>query len=386
MIFYPSKNHNDLNGAAFHPELITGTCMVNPHHPGVALADGTDVLIDSGAFQKADMHRRLHPAEALRRQATFAAKLAAGRRLTLRLVTYDMLKGVDEALTPEGERIKKRGTARTAAPAVTQTIWSANYYAAQRPWLRRVGLGLCFAAQGATVDQYLRCTRALLDVMEQDDWYAFGGFCIVGRQPSLKPQFVDTVRQVLPLLAAKGIRRAHILGVCVHDALMAAAELGRQHGVVLSTDSSSIEINSVHGKVWDTAHMSTGRGSPWRKVYDKAHKKAEGPVSYHPCTLALANIERFAAWSAQLAAGDAPAPRTPIPAYVPPVAPRRLVCADCFAEASEPSACARCGSPRVVTPALAAEMDDEAPPARRPDLRAVPLQQSLFPAEIADAA
>lgn len=386
MIFYPSKNHNDLNGLAFHPEEITGTVMVNPHHPGVVLADGTDVLIDSGAFQRADMHKRLHPAEALDRQTRFAAKLAAGRRLTMRLVTYDQLLGVDEALTPDGERVKKRGSERTAAPAVTQTLWSADYYAAQRTRLRRAGVGLCFAAQGATVAQYLRCTRALLDVMEESDWFGFGGFCIIGRQPSLKPQFVETVRQVLPLLAAKGIRRAHILGVCVHDALMAAAALGRAHGVVLSTDSSSIEINSVHGKVWDTAHMSTGRGSPWRKVYDKAHKKAAEGISYHPCTLALENIARFAAWSAQLATA-APALRTPIPAYVPPAPPERWACTACFhvQEAARP--CDRCGA-AVVPPAVLATMEDDDPAAPAPALP-VPLpprQQTLFPMEIADAA
>ena len=376
MIFYPSKNRDELNGQPFHPELLTGTAMVNPHYPSVSLADGTEALIDSGAFQRADMHARLHPEQALARQTGFAARLASrARGLRLRLVTYDQLLWVDEALTPEGERIKKRGSERTAGAAVTQTLWSAEYYAGQRDGLRRAGLGLCFAAQGATIGQYLRCTRALLDVMEPEDWFAFGGFCIIGRQPSLKPQFVATVAAVLPLLAARGIQRAHILGVCVHDALMAAAELGRQHGVTLSTDSSAIEINSVYGKVWDARHMgTTRRGSPWVQRWTKEQKRAPG--GYHPCELALGNIERFAAWAGALAEG-APAPRVPIPAYVAPAPVVRLACPECFHCQEAAGACERCGAGCVVPPAVLAEME-EGPPVRRPVLRSVPMQQSLF--------
>ena len=377
MIFFPSKNRNALNGLPFDPEEITGTAMVNPHYPSVSVAHGTEVLIDSGAFQARDLRRRLHPMEALDRQTAFASRLAAGARgLKLRVVTYDMLLGVDEALTADGERVKRRGDARTAAGAVTQTMWSASLYAERREALRRAGVGLCFAAQGATVEQYLRCTRALLDVMEEGDWFAFGGFCIVGMQPSLKPQFVATVAAVLPLLAARGIRRAHILGVCVHDALLAAAALGRAHGVVLSTDSSSIEVNSVHGKVWDAAHMENSpRGGPWRKVWGKEAKRAPG--GYHPCTLALANIERFAAWARGLADSDA-APRVPIPGYVPPAAALRLVCLWCFAEGAGPGACARCGTARV-TPAEAARMEDcPPPPVCAPRPSPAPAQMSLF--------
>lgn len=388
MIFFPSKNRNELNGLPFDPEEITGTAMVNPHYPSVSLAHGTEALIDSGAFQARDLRRRLHPAEALARQTAFASRLAAGARgLKLRLVTYDMLQGVDEALTADGERVKRRGDERTAGQAVTQTMWSASYYAAQRVRLRSAGIGLCFAAQGATLPQYLRCTRALLDVMEPgEDWFAFGGFCIIGMQPSLKPQFVETVRQVLPLLAARGVRRAHILGVCVHDALMAAAALGRAHGVTLSTDSSSIEVNSVHGKVWDAAHMATSpKGGPWRKVWGKEAKRAPG--GYHPCTLALENIRRFAAWSGGLAGADA-APRVPIPAYVPPPAPVRLTCPWCFWSTSAPGPCARCGTARVVTPAEAAAMEDCPPPVRSLAARpaAQPAQMGLFPADARRAA
>jgi len=308
VLFYPSKNHDRLNGLPFAPELITGTAMVNPHHRSVSVAEGTrEVMIDSGAFQERDMLRRRAPAEALTRQVAMAQRLALWMATAPQfvIVTYDMLIGVDEALV-DGKRVKRRGTEQTAALAVEETIRSAAYYAANRP----PGIVLAFSAQGATVPQYLSCTAALLDLMHPGDMFAFGGFCIIGMQPSLKPQFVETVRQVLPQLRRRGIRRAHILGVCVHDALIAAAALGREHGVLLSTDSSSIEMNSIHGRVWDVAHMRTGRrGSPWRQVFTKAEKKGSGPVNYHPCTLALENIRRFSAWSASLV--QAPICRAP---------------------------------------------------------------------------
>ncbi len=306
MLFFPSKTHDRLNGQPFAPELITGTVMVNPHHRGVTVADGTrEVMIDSGAFQERDMLRRRTPDEALARQVVMALRLGQGMVTPPRFiaVTYDMLVGVDEAII-EGKRVKRRGTEQTAALAVEETIRSAAYYAANRP----LGIAIAFSAQGATVPQYLRCAAELLDLMRPGDLFAFGGFCIIGMQPRLKPQFVETVRRVLPMLRRKGIHRAHILGVCVHDALIAVAALGSRHDVQLSTDSSSIEMNSIHGRVWDEAHMRAGR-SPWRQVFGKEHKKSDGPVSYHPCRLAIENIERFSRWSASLEMLTAPHPK-----------------------------------------------------------------------------
>lgn len=274
--------------------------MLNPHYRSATVQRrDCDVMIDSGAFQERDMLRRLTPAEALERQLNYAsAQVAKAGPQRITVVTYDMLLGVDEALV-DGRRVKRRGNEETAAPAVAETIRSAVYYAGQRARLDSIGVRIAFAAQGATVRQYLRCVDEILPIMRKGDMLAFGGFCIIGMVPSLKPLFAETVAAVLPRLRRAGIERAHILGVCVHDALIAAAAEGRKHGVLLSTDSSSIEINSVHGRLWDQRHMATGRrGSPWRQAYSKEQKRAPG--GYHPCTLALENIARFTAWASTL--------------------------------------------------------------------------------------
>ena len=300
MLLIPSKTHDGLNGLPFHPELITGTALVNPHFPSVTIAEETELaLIDSGAFQKEDMLRRKTPEDALSRQTRLQVQLSHGRgRTQFVLITYDMLRGVDEAIEG-GKRIKRRGSEETAREAVAETLKSAAYYASQRDRLH--GAKIAFSAQGATPRQYVEdCVIPMLDVMRPGDWFAFGGFCIIGKNKSLLPVFVETVERVLPLLRARGIERAHILGVCWHRALIAAAALGRKHGVLMSTDSSALEIQSVHGKVWDVAHMAETRtGTPWKHVYSKDQKKAPG--GYHPCELALANIARFHEWSQGLA-------------------------------------------------------------------------------------
>jgi len=312
MDFIPSKTHDCLNGLPFRPELVTGSAMVNPHFRGVTVADGTLVVVDSGAFQKEDMLNRKTPEEALGRQSRLMADLAYGKpQSRFVLVTYDMLRGVDEVIE-NGQRIKRRGNEETAREAVAETLKSAAYYASQRDRIH--GAKIAFSAQGATPRQYVEdCVTPMLDMMKAGDWFAFGGFCIVGMNKSLLPVFVETIDRTLPLLRRRGIERAHILGVCWHVAIEEAAALGRKHGVQMSTDSSALEIQSVHGKVWDVRHMAETRtGTPWKHVYQKEHKKSDGPVSYHPCTLALENIARYHAWSQGLAGGARALPPVPV--------------------------------------------------------------------------
>lgn len=286
MHFYPSKNNNALNRRTFAPDVLTGRAMVNPHYR-VDLAPQTQYIIDSGAFQERDMHYRLQPWQALDRQLTLESQIEYGTHggAAEALVTYDCLIGVDEALI-DGKRVKRRGNETTAQPAVEETLRSAAYYASQRDRVRGV---IAYAAQGATPRQYRACVEELLTLMRPGrDWLAFGGFCIVGMQPSLKPLFAETLRAVLPRLRSAGMHRAHILGVTVADCVQLAAAEGRKHGIEMSTDSSSIEVNSIMGKTW-----SDGR---WHKTYTKEQKYTE----YHPCDLAHDNISRYHDWSQPL--------------------------------------------------------------------------------------
>lgn len=317
MHVYFSKNNDALNGMPFQPELINGCVMVNPHYP-VSVIPGTKITMDSGAFQKEDMLQRLSPRQALDRQRAFANQiiydewrfrhfpgydLSDPGNLIEGVITYDMLCGVDEVII-DGKRVKQRGTEETAKPAIAATLQSALHYHQRRDEIAAFSRHIAFAAQGATPRQYVNeCVLPLLDLMRPDDWFAFGGFCIIGMQPRLKPLFVQTVRTVLPLLVKAGIKRAHILGVFVADMVDFATKEARTHGIVMSNDSSSAETNSILGKVFDgTRYQLTGEygenkyDTPWQKVYTKEQKYG----AYHPCQLAIENIQRYHDWSTTL--------------------------------------------------------------------------------------
>lgn len=287
MDFYPGKNNNALNTLPFEPERVTGRVMVNPHYR-VDLAPGTIYDIDSGAFQERDMLFRLQPWQALDRQLQLEAQIEYGPcgLPAEAIMTYDMLVGVDEAII-DGKRKKVRGTEESAQQAVYETLRSARYYQTQA---HRIRGAIAYAAQGATAEQYMGCVEALLPLMRPGrDWLAFGGFCIIGRMPSLKPLFYAVLEQALPLLAAHGITRAHLLGVTVADAIERAVALERKYGVSLSTDSTGPEQCAVFGRGY-------AQGRQVSLGYRKEHKYKE----YHPCTLAHQNIADYHRWLSSL--------------------------------------------------------------------------------------
>lgn len=323
--FIPSKTNNALNGRPLQVETVTGWCMVNPHRPSVFIDEDTLAVSDSGAFQKDDMLHRLTAEQALARQLAFEASTTKdGRRRFPRgfaaIVTYDMLVGVDEVLV-DGKRVKRRGTAETATEAVRQTLISARHYYENR---HRVKGAIAYAAQGATLEQYVGCVRTLLRLARPGrDWLALGGFCIIGMQTSLKPLFAEVCREVAPLMAARGIHRVHILGVCVVDVLAVAATIFAEYGIEFTTDSSAIEVNSVMGKVWHEDNMRRphrrGGASPWLKVYGPEEKS----INYHPAELTMSNLRAFSAWLSRQ--GPSPAPVCAPPVRPVPPMQRSLV-------------------------------------------------------------
>jgi len=283
MDFYPGKNNNELNTQPFAPERVTGRVMVNPHYR-VDLAPGTRYVIDSGAFQERDMRDRLQPWQALDRQLRLEAQIEYGDcgAPAEAIVTYDMLVGVDEALI-DGRRVKTRGTEETAAPAVFETLRSARHYKSQEDRIRGA---IAYAAQGATVGQYMGCVAELLPLMRpRRDWLALGGFCIIGRMPSLKKTFYTVLAEALPLCAATGVDHIHILGVTVADAIERAIAIGRDYpGVTLSTDSTGPEMCAVFGRGY-----SNGRQTA-------RYTRAQKYIDYHPATFAIENIRDYSSW------------------------------------------------------------------------------------------
>lgn len=325
MRFLPSRTHGKLNGRTFDPERICGGAMYNPHYrslasahnrfappalPGLEVEERTDTE-DSGAFQERDMLSRLTAEDALERQLAHEAQIRTqvpGFRFGL-VVTYDMLVGVDEALVtaPNGtqKRVKRRGTAETARGAVEETLKSAAVYHRLRD---RVAGGIAYSAQGAEPERYLACVEELLALVRPGrDWLALGGFCILGMQHGLLPQFAEVVARAVPRAAAAGCVGVHVLGVAWHPALQILATACHEHGIIAQTDTSSLEQNGIFGKVW-TAPDPSPKSRPWRKVYGPEAKicKRDGilgdapPGRYHPADLALENIARFDAWGRSL--------------------------------------------------------------------------------------
>jgi hypothetical protein len=292
MLFYPSKNHDRLNAAPFPVEAINGRAMLNPHYRAT-LATGTRYLIDSGAFQERDMRQRLEPWQALERQLRMEAQveLRGHNGKAEAIVTYDMIDGVDEALTDTG-RVKARGTDETASRAVAETIRAARYYATQS---HRISGAIAYACQGVSTAQYVACARAILPLLRPGvDWFAFGGFCIVGQVPRLKPALYAAMRDILPMLDAAGITRAHILGVTVADALIECAAIAAPYRVILSTDSSGPERNAaVYGKEFVTEP---------KPRFVARYAKADKHVNYHPADWALTQIRRYDEWTRTLCA------------------------------------------------------------------------------------
>ena len=85
-------------------------------------------------------YRKIPPDKALARQLAFESSRTESGEPRFpdgfsAIVTYDQLLGVDEAIV-NGKRVKRRGTERTAAPAVAATLESAHYYHRNRNRIR----------------------------------------------------------------------------------------------------------------------------------------------------------------------------------------------------------------------------------------------------------
>jgi len=293
------------------PEQVDLRALVNPLYAnlldlgeGVPLLPGTRTMCDSAAFQEVAEEDRVTPDFAFDRQMLFEQRLrdeGCGSDFCFEAVsTYDWLAGVDEAIV-DGKRVKRRGTPETGARAVEATIEAAKVYHKRRGEVRGA---IAYAAQGVSVAQYVECVRVLLELARPGrDWLALGGFCIIGMQRSLIPQFVETCRRVAPMCAARGIKRVHFLGVTVVDALQHAAPIFAQYGIEVSTDSVAMERTAINGQEWHEDHMTRRRGaSPLLHRWGKEEKQIE----YHPAELAVANIRRFTTWWARQGVGVDP--------------------------------------------------------------------------------
>ncbi len=204
------------------------------------------VLIDSSAFSdKIELSQgtivkngRLSFEDALHRQITHAYQFHYVEQVR-HLASYDLL--IDETWL-DGERSKQRWSRNAAEYAVRETVNAAAYLAQQRRRLRKVfghPVGLVLSAQGVEVEQYMHCAEQIVPYLEDGDIFGLGGWCITGLLPSLiLPCFKQVMNELIPFLASHGIKRVHVWGVIMPEALAFLYMLCTRYGISPSTDSS----------------------------------------------------------------------------------------------------------------------------------------------------
>lgn len=223
----------------------------------VFVPDGTLVIQDSGAFSDGP-GQRLDFGAALTRQIEHAEHYHYADKVTHR-ASYDVL--IDEKWEG-GVRHKARWSEQDAELAIKITINAAKYLDQNRQ-----GMSTILSAQGVSAIQYLKCAEQVIPLLQDDDVFGLGGWCITGKMPTqIMPVFRETMQAVIPFLGREGVKRAHIWGVCYPKALGELLYLCDEHGVVLSTDSMGASIKPCKGD-W-------GYGS-WR---DNTYRRPEPEI------------------------------------------------------------------------------------------------------------
>lgn len=216
---------------------------------GVYVPAGVAVIQDSGAFSDGPSHR-LSYADALQRQIEHARYYRYSHQVSHR-ASYDLL--IDETWK-DHFRHKERWSEEAGHFAVKATVEAAAFLDQHRA----SGIGCIMSAQGVTHAQYLDCAEQVLAFVDPaQDIFGLGGWCILGKQPSLLTVFRETIGQVIPLLASHHIQRCHIWGVCYAEALGELLYLCDQHGVKLSTDSIGPSTRPTKGE-WGYASWRDG--------------------------------------------------------------------------------------------------------------------------------
>ncbi len=282
MQFFVSKNHNNLNRKPFSPETETSRLCLNPKY-GVRLtrpAKGLEILLDSGAFQDINDQKRLTFEKALERQLAFEDRVGFRSKY---IVSYDRI--VDETFNKDGKRVKIRVDGRTARKYVEQTIDAAKHLADRRGELRPRRLVL--SNQGVSPGQYARCVRETLSFSEKEDVIGMGGQCIIGQRPGLTKDYFQTLKNILPMLRRKRIRRLHIFGMGTFPVLIKTQALCSKFGIVPSYDTSALEINARWGKFAVPANASEWLPSLHVTRVFGIEDKFD---IFHPCDVAMFNI------------------------------------------------------------------------------------------------
>lgn len=207
----------------------------------VKIPKDCSVLQDSGAFCDGP-GQRLAFMEALNRQKEHAMQFSYEDQVTHR-ASYDLL--IDEKWT-NGVRHKRRWSVKEADTAVRETVEAAQFLAGHRDG------PLVLSAQGVDTTQYLDCVKEILPLIQSNDTLGLGGWCITGKQKRVMlPEFLRTISLVIPYAGGR-VKRIHIWGVLLAQALGPLLWLCDQYDIELSTDSAGPSRRPAFG-VWGYA-------------------------------------------------------------------------------------------------------------------------------------
>lgn len=204
------------------------------------LPPGTRTISDCGAFSDGPQDR-VTPAEAMTRQLDHAKQYGYIDSID-GFATYDLL--IDE-MWYGGARTKRRWTESAAWEAVDITVDAAKFLDGNRS---SIPSPLVISSQGVSPQQYMECAKRTEPYFKDGDILGLGGWCIIGKAPSLIHSFREIISEVIPY-AARFTRRVHIWGVMYAPALGHLLWECDQHGLSLSTDSTGPSIRPARG-VW----------------------------------------------------------------------------------------------------------------------------------------
>lgn len=220
---------------------VMGSKLKNIQESRVYVPEGTEVIQDSGAFCDG-IDNRVSYEDALLRQKNHAKKYEYENKIS-HIASYDLL--IDEKWDKDGIRRKERWSEAEAEYAVQETINAAKFLSENRN-----GKGLILSAQGVTLEQYMNCAEEIAPIMNDEDIFGLGGWCVLGsRKNSLRPQFREIMINLLPFLSKHNVNGIHIWGVIYPFPLGELLWLCDKYNIKLSTDSSGPQKRPIFG-VW----------------------------------------------------------------------------------------------------------------------------------------
>lgn len=242
-IFYCGVNETKWNR---HPVMpgefaciapVYGASVRTKTKNAVKIPDETEVIQDSGAFSDG-IKERLSLAAALDRQIGHGIQYKYDTQITHR-ASYDLL--IDE-MWADGVRTKSRWSELDAEFAVQETIDAANF-------IKNEYSGpAILSAQGVTPSQYISCAERICGLLDSNDIFGMGGWCISGKMPKqMHHVFTLTIVDLIPMLAKRQVSRIHIWGVMDVKFLGPLLWMCDNYNIQMSTDSSGPQVRPTRG-------------------------------------------------------------------------------------------------------------------------------------------